>query len=566
MAASDSSGRVTLWLPTQSPFSSRENLAQALGVDVSRIRIIQPPIGGAFGAKLAGKPQHVAACLLAMRTHRPVKIVYDREEDMATMVPRVATTIHMRIGFKRDGTMTTKQARIIADNGAYSSHAYNIVFNMSQRMDCLYRFQHTRTETDLVYTNKIATGAFRGFGNPQSHFAMESCIDSASEALGLDPAEVRLKNASRQGDTTIHGWQLRSCALVDCIQKAAEGIGWKEKRHLKGSGRGVGMACVIHVSSNRKAADWDGSNALVKVHEDGRLAVVTGEVDMGQGTLTVLAQIAAEEFGVPIDRVEIGGVDTDIAPYCQGASSSRTVTLGGSAVRAAAADAKRQLLEVAAEKLEARVDDLEARGGRIFVRGAPDRAMTIGQAAKAHLFRKGGSAVIGRGSFDPPTRPPDEGFYGDLSTAYPFACQAAEVEVDRETGLVRVLNFVAAHDIGKVINPITAEGQVEGAVQQGMGYGLTEQLVFDGGKVLNNNLMNYLSLTAPDMPSIKTVFVESNDPWGPYGAKGLAEPGLIPTAPAIANAIFHAIGVRIPDLPITQEKVLRALKEQAQKA
>jgi 4-hydroxybenzoyl-CoA reductase alpha subunit len=565
VASMDINGRLTVWAPVQYIFLARRRWAKALDMDVSRLRVIQSKVGGGFGGKTADENSTPICCVLTKVTGKPVKIVLTREEEFVAGRPRVPAVIYLKMGVKKDGTFTAKEARIFGDNGAYSGKGPSTISTIAIRPDSLYRFKNIRTEALLVYTNKVPTGAYRGFGNPQMAFALESFIDIIADRLHLDPLEIRLKNAVQTGDTTAHGWKIRSCGYSECIRKAASVAGWKEYKEAKPSlkGIGVGIAGVIHVSGN-KHFGFDGSNIFIKISEDGRAKIISGEGDLGQGANTVLTQIAAEELGIPLKDIEISQADTEFTPFCFGAFGSRVTTIAGNAVRLAAADAKRQLIEIASQVLEESPTDLICEGGRIFVRGAPERYLTIAEVIQAGLFKLGNINVLGQGSFDPDSEVPDpKTKYGNISSAYEFGAHVAVVRVCEETGNVEILDFVAAHDVGRAINPMLVEGQIEGGVAQGIGYALLEDMQLKNGKVLNPNFTDFKVPLAPDLPPIRTIMVETHDPQGPFGGKGLGEATIVPTAPAIANAIFDAVGVRIRDLPITSEKILKALKERS---
>jgi CO/xanthine dehydrogenase Mo-binding subunit len=416
----------------------------------------------------------------------------------------------------------------------------------------------------LVYTNTTPIGSYRGYGNPQLHFALESLIDRAAEAIGMDPLDVRLRNAIREGEVSIHGWKMNSCQLSQCLEEAARKAGWREKRGKgRAKGTGIGMAAMIHVSGNRGVyPHYDGSAAYVRVHPHGGVDVITGEAEIGQGSNTIFAQIVSEVLQVPIDLIRLAPLDTDHSPFGLGTFASRVTALGGKAVQMAAEDAKRQLLSIAAEKMETAPEKLEFAGGRIFVRGSEKTGMKISEAAALGLYAGGGAFVLGVGKFLVPSSvvPPDADKYGNISMAYSFGVQVAEVKVDRHTGRVEILQFLSVHDSGRVINPLLAEGQVEGGVLQGIGFALMEEILRDKGKVLNGNFTDYRVPTICDAPPIISDFVEMPDPYGPFGAKSLGEITLVATAPAIANALYDAAGIRFKELPITPEKVLRALK------
>ena len=563
VASVDINGRLTVWAPVQYIFLARRRWAKALDMDVSHLHVIQSKVGGGFGGKTADENSTPICCVLTKVTGKPVKIVLTREEEFVAGRPRVPAVIYLKMGVKKDGTFMAKEARIFGDNGAYSGKGPSTILTTAIRPDSLYRYKNIKTEAYLVYTNKVPTGAYRGFGNPQMAFASESFIDMVADRLRMDPLEIRLKNAVQTGDVTAHGWKIRSCGYSECIGKAASVAGWREYKEAKPSlkGIGIGIAGVIHVSGN-KHFGFDGSNIFIKISEDGRTKIISGEGDLGQGANTVLTQIAAEELGIPLKDIEISQADTEFTPFCFGAFGSRVTTIAGNAVRLAAADAKRQLIEIASQVLEESPTDLICEGGRIFVRGAPERYLTIAEVIQAGLFKLGNINVLGQGSFDPDSEVPDpKTKYGNISSAYEFGAHVAVVRVCEETGNVEILDFVAAHDVGRAINPMLVEGQIEGGVAQGIGYALLEDMQLKNGKVLNPNFTDFKVPLAPDLPPIRTIMVETYDPQGPLGGKGLGEATIVPTAPAIANAIFDATGVRIKDLPITSEKILKALKE-----
>jgi CO/xanthine dehydrogenase Mo-binding subunit len=559
-------GKLTIWGPFQSPFVARQYLlAKPLGLPVGQVRLIQTTVGGAFGGKLDQR-LYVLAGLLALRAGAPVRLENTFEEELSTTRPRMPARIRFKTGFSKDGLLVAKHTSIVADNGAYSSLSPPVLTSMAMRTDSLYRTPAVRIEAKLVYTNLVPTGQMRGFGNPQATFAFESHLDTVADALGIDPVELRLKNAIQSGETSVHGWRMASCGYAQCVREAARRIGWAQKRGPKGVGRGVGLAGTVHVTSNAPAAkgmtgyDWDGSNALVRLNEDGTVSLFTGEVDLGEGVATTLAMVVAEELGLPHDRVFVHPVDTDVSPYCLGTYASRTTFMGGLASRNAAREARDQLFAVAAELLGMSPMALEAKDGVVRVKGDPGRSVPFDKIVHAG-FNRGLNAITGQGTiaskvdFEPKTK------YGNQTLTYSFACHAAEVEVDRETGAVKVLKIAAAHDLGRVINRLGAEGQVEGGAIQSLGLALSEQLLQRDGRVLNPNFVDYRIPSSLDAPPIEVAFVETLDPHGPYGAKGLAETAINPTAAAIANAVFHATGVRIRSLPIPAEKMLAGLAE-----
>jgi len=555
-------GRLSIHTGVQAAFQARSEIAKALGLNPSRISIKVPTIGGAFGGKIWIRNFHPIIALLAKKAGRPVKYVMSRQEEFTASRPRVSARIKVTLGLMQDGTMVCKEMQIVADNGAYSWAAPKVTQNMSIRTDCLYRFKATRTESRLVYTNKTPTSGFRGYGNSQSHFALESMLDICARKLGLDPLQIRLKNASRQGDTTLHGWRLRSCGLGECLEKAAAAITKDRRPKTDKSGRirrGVGIACMNHVSGNRAGNNFDGSSSMVRFQEDGKLLVYHGESDMGQGARTIFAMIAAETLGIPVEDIMVMPLDTDVSPFCFGSYSSRVTTVGGKAVYLAALKVKEQVLDLAANLMDIPPELLEIQNGSVVIASDPGRSMPVAKLCQIAIRSKTTRALTAYVAYDPPTQGADENFYGDYSSAYTYAAQGVEVEVDTLTGQVRVLRVAAAHDLGRVINPNGVRGQVFGGIAQGAGWALYENIVYENGELKTTSLRNYNLPTIQDMPAVTPISVETHDPVGPYGAKGVGEPTLIPMAPAIANAIEDAVGVRIKKLPITAEDVYAAL-------
>jgi CO/xanthine dehydrogenase Mo-binding subunit len=563
LADLDEWGNLVLYLPVQTPFTWRNKVANVLGLPLSRVRVVQTHMGGAFGGKL-DTPLHLIAAVLAIKANRPVRLVHSKEEDLKASFHRVPAKIWIRVGAKRNGTLISKQVRITADNGAYNSLAPKIVCtNMATRSDCLYRYHHAETVSTLVYTNKIPTSAFRGYGNPQITFAQESIIDMVAKEIEMDPVELRLKNIIQTGDITLHGWQIRSSALDSCLRDGARRIGWRRSRRVKKKMRGMGTACMIHVSGNRGAMEWDGSETIIRFHDDGTAVVLSGEAELGQGIRTVLAQITAEEIGMKIKDVKVRQVDTDVSPFALGPYSSKTTVLAGNATRLAAQKMRSIIGEKAAKMLGADSYAVRIKNGMVWVDGNEKEKMPLAEVIHWAHTQEDRETLVAHGVYDPGKVriSPQNDYYGDISATYPLAAHFAHVEVDPDTGEIRVLNYVAAHDIGRVINPLGARGQVIGGVVQGLGYSLMEEIKYDGGQVANANLVDYLIPTAKDIPRIQVLFAESSDPIGPYGAKGIGEPPLIPVAPAIANAVYDATGIRFTEIPITAEKLYLALKK-----
>lgn len=562
----DPSGHLTLYDPTQVPFMTQRDLAEALGIPGSHIRIIQPVIGGGFGNKLDLYPFEVICALLARKAGRPVKIVFNREEEFQMDPLRPRTRLQLSTGATREGLLTFRKVHITIDAGAYISWGILTPIVMMHTFSCMYRVSHVGFTGEAVYTNNPHVGAMRGFGNPEITFAMESHMEELAKKLGIDPLRFRLLNANRPGEVTPQGSRITSCGFTECIQKAAERGGWEQKRVDQGwrrptptTRRGIGMGCVFHVGGGARIYRSDGCGAIVKIDDFGKVTVISGATDIGQGAETVVAQIVAEELGIPIERIVVSGRDSDIKPWDVGVHASRTTFIAGNAARLAAIEAKKELLRAASEMLSEHVEKLCISGGIITSRSDPQKRVGFEKVVRSIHFRNQGNIIIGKAFYDPPSVMVDGERKGNISATYTFGCQVAEVEVDIQTGKVRVLRVVAAHDVGKAINPMYVEGQIEGGVMMGIGYALTEEAILKEGRVLNPNFLDYRIPGPQDMPAIEPIIVETNDPEGPFGAKGVGEPGVIPTAAAIANAVADATGIRLTRLPITPERLLSAI-------
>jgi CO/xanthine dehydrogenase Mo-binding subunit len=581
LASMGENDKLTVWAPSSSPFRLRDMIAHVLDVPASKIRVVKPTIGGSFGSRHIPINALLAA-LISFHTKRPVRIEANRFEEFTMSRPRMAATIKLKMGFAKNGAILAKKTEIITDVSCFSLET------TAQRVDNLYRIANIQTGVRLAYTNLVPTGAFRGFGNPQMHFALESLLDMAARKLTMDPLVIRQKNATQKDDLTAHGWKISSCALTECMDKAGQESDWDIKRSAwskekaanpKTCGqkrRGIGIACMIHVAGRRTMTGFWGSTAWVQVLRTGKVIVISGDADVGQGCNTVFVKIAAEELGLPPEVVEIAPLDTDNCPYALGSYSDRVTILGGEAVRLAAVDVKRQLIQLAAEYFSVKETQVAYESGLLYLKGSgkepksgqdqtsPDQRIHIFDLVRYFDAQRGQQPLLGVGTYAP------EGVvfrdkksrYGNKAAAYTFAAQVAEVEVDLDTGQVKLLDFTCAHDLGRAINPLAAEGQVEGALAQGIGYALSEEVVFTEGHIANPSFLEYKLPTTRETLLPKVILVESNEPNGPFGAKGVAEPGLVPTAPAIANAIYHAAGIRITSLPITPEKVLAALEAQ----
>ena len=555
-----SNNRVSMWCNTQTPFLARGRYAIALGVPESQVRVIQTEVGGGFGGKSGDDNGSVIAAILARKAGRPVKLIHTREEEFLASHPRMPMRYWVRLGFSKAGKVLAKEIRMWADNGAYTGKSQAILGAATVRHDALYKYPNARAKSTLLYTNLVPTGAFRGFGNPSADWAVEQAWDLAAEKLKIDVVDLLRMNAVEDGDVSPHNHKITSGELRQCIDKAADLIRWKEKRKSKKDGHGLGMGCSIHVNGRRSFGDWDGSSAIVRINEDGRATIITGEGEIGQGALTVLRQIAAEELGLPYEDVDITRPDTDVHPHSLGALASRVTYVAGNAVKLAATAAHKQLMAAAAEQFNKPVEELTIINGQIGPKkGAESEFKPVSAVVRANIYKRDGEAIVGVGNWDNPSDFPDHSRYGNESGAYNFAAQAVEVEVDRGTGVVELKEISAAVDCGTVIHPAAAQGQVEGAVVQGIGLAMTEYFDWHNGTPTDPQYIDYPLPSAEFVPKIHVGFADSYEPSGPFGAKGLGEIGLDAIPAAIANAIADAVGVRIHQLPITAEKIHRAL-------
>jgi CO/xanthine dehydrogenase Mo-binding subunit len=562
----DDDGRVTLWCNTQTPFLARQRYAVPLGIAERDVRVVQTEIGGGFGGKSADDNCALICAFLAKKTGRPVKLINTREDEFLGSRPRMPIRYHVKLGFSQDGIVRAKAIRVVADNGAYTGKSMAVASTASVRHDALYKYPATRSETQLVYTNLTPTGAFRGFGSVQSDWAVEQAWDMAAQRLGIDIVDLLRLNAAEPGFVSTHDHKITSCELRYCIDRAAELIGWREKRAQRRPNRGLGIACSVHVNGRRSFGDWDGSCAIVRVNEDGRATIITGEGEIGQGARTTFALIAAEALGFPLRDVDVTPADTALAPHALGALGSRVTYVAGNAIRRAAGEAKRQILAAAAEQLGRGAAELDVRDGWIVAAGAASALpglLPVAAAVRAAIYRPDGTPIVAVASFDNPSVHPDEVKFGNESGAYNFIAAACEVEVDCETGKVDVLQIVAVVDGGTIINPPMAEGQIRGAVAQGYGLALTEGYRITDGKPDALNFGDYKLPACGDMPPLTVEFAPSYEPTGPFGAKGIGEIALDPIPAIIANAVADAVGVRIHTTPVTAEKVYRALRARA---
>jgi len=550
VAAWDETGALTLWASTQNPYSVRVELAKMFDVPLARIRVVVPHLGGGFGSKTYAKLEPLAATL-ARAAARPVRLAASVPEAFQT-VRRCASRVAVRAGFRRDGTLVAVACDADYDVGAYADIGPRVVQKGTYTATGPYRVPHVRLEARAVYTNTTPGGAFRGFGVPQLAWALESLFDVAADRLDRDPVDLRRQNFLAHGEEFAPGDTPIDGKLEESLSRAAEAIGWTR---APAADRGRGVAAMLKASVAPSV-----SEAIVRLHADGSVTVLASAVEMGQGTRTVLTQIAAEVLSVPLARVTVVQPDTAVTPYDQTTSSSRSTAMTGRAVQVAAEDVRDQLLAIAAQNLGVAARELALADGAVV---APARRLTYPEAL-ALKFGMSGGELIGRGVIAPGrTAAP----LGGSTPFWEMAVGAAEVSVDEETGAVRVERYVSVADVGRAINPLLLEGQDEGGVVQGLGHTLLEEMLYADGHLLNGTLLVYRVPRADDTPSeLECHFVENADGSGPFGAKGAGEGSLIPVSPAVANALARLTGVRLRDLPLTPERVWRALRARSPRA
>jgi len=555
----DPAGNLTMWTTTQVPFIYQRDLGEALGIGGDRIRVLQPPVGGNFGRGLDLYPIDVIAALLARAARRPVKIEFDRVEEFLACPTREACAIWLRTAADRDGRLLARDAHVTIDGGAYTSWGSTTPYVMLSTVAGLYRVPNVRFDTTIAYTNNPYSGSMRGYGNPESTFAVESQMDDLADRLGMDRLALRRLNAPKPGDVSPQGFVLTSFAMRECLDAAAAEIARNPPPPTPGWKRGVGYAGMFHVGGGARIYRSDGCGAIVKLDDFGKVTLITGASEIGQGSETVLAMIVAETLGVPLARVDVVNSDTSIRPWDVGTHASRTTFVAGNAARQAAEKVRTQLLDMAAAQFDEPAAALDVKGGWVFARRDPQRRVQYEAVARAGHFRGGGRMLVAEAFYDPPTTMLDKDFQGNVSAAYTSAFQAVLVDVDPESGRVVVRKVASAHDVGRALNPAAAEGQVHGGIHMGLGYALSERLVVERGQVVTQTFMDYAVLKADDMPEIEVRLIESVDAEGPFGAKGLGESGVIPVAAAVRNAIKDATGVRCNELPVTPERLLAGL-------
>ena len=578
---------LTVHLPTQIPFlvqNDLNKLLRALGLKNKNTRVITPTIGGAFGNKLDTHCYEYIAVLLAFMAGRPVKIMFDREEEFVAMAPRQPTIITIAQGCDENGRLTFRQARAVLDNGAYTSWGATVPSVMYVPMSSLYRVPAVDFSAVCVYTNNIFSQAFRGYGNPQASFAIESNLDELAVEAGIDPLEMRLLNANRPDETTPMGLKVSSCGLQECLEAVRDRLDWNQPRPAN---RGVGVAALVHVGGGARIYKSDGHGMMLKIDDFAKVSVMTGAVEIGQGSETAIAQTVAEIIGLLPEDVTVIRHDTAICPWDVGTHASRQMFLSCKAAIACASDAREKILEYAARYMADEVkrqnrknpdfssdlmglleapENFAIHRRMVYLKDFPEREeyrVPVDVLLRRAHYRGGPGAemIMTRAFYEPDTEMMDaRTAKGNISETYVFAAHGVEVEVDPGTGRIEILRFVAAHDVGRALNPLLLEGQIYGGAMQGVGYALHEEMILEKGRILNPDLLDYKipTMLDGDFP-LEVVIIETHDAHGPFGAKGIGEIGIIPVAPAIANAVAAATGTRLRQLPLNCEKVLAGL-------
>ncbi|HVO62508.1 MAG TPA: molybdopterin cofactor-binding domain-containing protein [Terriglobales bacterium] len=594
-------GRLTVWSSTQVPYYLQHKLSLVLEMPMSQIRVIKPLVGGGFGGKSEVIPLEIIAAVAARKANAPVKITYTREEVFWAHRGRPRTMIDLKTGVKNDGRITVVKARVVQDGGAYCSYGVVTILYSGALLGALYDIPNIQYDGYRVLTNKPACGAMRGHGTVNVRFAFESQLDEISAKIGRDPAEIRRRNLLKPPCITVNGLRVQSYGLPECIDEVVKRSGWKERKGKLGKGRGLGIACSHYVSGAANSiirSDMPHSTVNIKIDRDGGVVVYTGASEIGQGSDTMTTQIAAEALGCSLQRVKVIAADTDVTPIDIGSYSSRVTFMAGNATLRAAEEVKKQIAMAAAKKMACAPEELvfakdivstqraakdrtaEAAdpmrasvSGRVegqILRGSlqqkrkdegPKDSMTFEEAVVAAIDFHG--ALTGTGSYAPPPEArggKHKGAGVGPSPAYSYSAQVAEVSVDEETGEVTVHKVWASHDCGRALNPVAVEGQIVGSVWMGLGQALQEEMVWKDGMLMNPGLLEYRSPSSAESPEIEPIIVESIDPEGPFGAKECSEGSLAATIPAIANAIYDAVGIRLHESPFTPERILAALR------
>lgn len=604
-------GRLTVWSSTQVPYYLQHKLALVLGLPMAQIRVIKPLVGGGFGGKSEVIPLEIIAAVAARAAHAPVKITYTREEVFWAHRGRPRTIVDLKTGVRSDGRITAVHARVVQDGGAYCSYGPVTILYSGALLGALYDIPHIAYDGFRVLTNKPACGAMRGHGTVNVRFAFESQLSEIAIKIGIDPAEIRRRNLLQPPCITVNGLRVLSYGLPECIERVVAASQWRERRGHLPRGRGLGIACSHYVSGAANSiirSDMPHSTVNIKVDRDGGVVVYTGASEIGQGSDTMTAQIAAEVLGCALQRVKVVAADTDLTPIDLGSYSSRVTFMAGNATLRAAQQIRQQIAQAAASLLHCAPEEIIFRNDGVFNSDASVGSAGVGEVApsgpsaptvagrvEGQLLR--GSvqqkrrpqvqrdrlsfeeavvaaidfhgALTASGSYAPPDAARGAGHKGGgvgPSPAYSYSAQVADVSVDEETGALTVNKIWAAHDCGRALNPVAVEGQVIGSVWMGLGQALQEEMIWKDGLLMNPGLLEYRSPSSAESPPIECIIVESIDPEGPFGAKEAGEGSLAATIPALSNAIYDAVGVRLREAPFTPERVLAALQAKRREA
>jgi len=539
--------RLMVWTACQDPFTLRDHLAGIFNFPLSRVRIIVPYVGGAYGGKLHVKAEPIAAAL-SWKARRPAKLALSVSESFKT-ITRHPARIRVKTGVNRDGRLVARECEVHMDTGAYADAGPRVTQKAGYRALGPYRIPYSKVDAYSVYTNTVPAGAFRGFGSVQVTWAYESQMDLIAERLGIDPLELRLKNLLKKGESYTPGDTPIDCDLKEGLLRVAEALDWKRKPTKPNTGKGL-SCCIKDAGGTFKIA-----GATVRMSYDGSVVLLTGTVEIGQGSRTALSQVVAEELALGMDKISLAQLDTDVTPYDVSTSASSSMTVMGLAVQRAAQDVKQQLLRAAVKVMGKRGDQLTLKDGKVRSRGG--QALSYDKVITEYFGSRAGE-IVGKGVYrDVKSK---KAVLGSPTTFWEVSWGGAEVEVDPETGAIQILKYISAADVGRAINPVQCEGQDEGAVFFALGHTLFEEMVYEDGQLLNPNLIDYRIPGFCHLPKeFSSILIENNNGPGPFGAKGMGEGGLLPVASAIANAVSNAVGVRIYDLPLTPEKLWRAL-------
>jgi 4-hydroxybenzoyl-CoA reductase subunit alpha len=560
-------GKLTLWTSSQTPHYVHRALGKVLEMPMSRIRVIATPNGGGFGGKSDIFSHELVAAKLSIATGRPVKITLTREEVFYAHRGRHPVLMKVKTGFTRDGRITAMQFQSFLDGGGYGSYGVATTYYTGALQATTYAIPRYRFEGVRLFTNKPPCGPKRGHGTPQPRFALETHFDKAAEELGLDPVELRRRNLPRADSRTVNWLRITSCGLEQCINKVVAESGFLTRRKSMPKGRGLGFAVSSYLSGAGTAIYWNDmphSEVQLKLDRNGGVALLCGAIDIGQGSDHILAAIVAEVLGVGLEDIQLTTADTDLTPIDLGSYSSRVTFMAGNAAKVAAERVRDHLFSVVAPELQVDPDELVARDHRIHARHKPESGLSFAHAVQLAEAKDG--VVTATGSYTPPRLAgPYKGSGVGPSPAYSYSAAVVEVDCDAKTGEVRVTEVWIAHDIGRAINPVLVEGQVEGSVYMALGEALMEEQTFRLGLHKFPSLLEYKSPTALETPVMHTYLIETIDREGPFGAKEAGQGPLLPVIPAVANAVYHALGVRIDEIPITPEKVLKALNEKSKR-